>query len=195
MNADILAGRVLAVDESLARIHAIVEASGINRPSLTAIREELLALAEQRALFPAAEFLAAEGQGNRLHSLREDLGGGFALYLNVLAPGQDTRPHDHGTWFAAAALEGQALHRVYSRTDDGVIAGRAVLRLREEIMVEPGRGIALMPDDIHSLHTRGDRPGRHLHLYGMALERLTDRHSFDLATSTISPYAAEDPGS
>lgn len=195
MNADILAGRVLAVGAALARIRAIEAASGINRPALAAIRDELLALAAQRALFPAADFPAAEGQGNRLHPLSEDPGGGFALYVNVLAPGQDTKPHDHGTWFAAAGLEGQALHRVYSRTDDGVIAGRAVLRLREEIMVEQGRGIALMPDDIHSLHTRGERPGRHLHLYGMAVERLTGRHSFDLGTGAITAYAAEEPGS
>ncbi|MFO0402977.1 MAG: cysteine dioxygenase, partial [Alphaproteobacteria bacterium] len=65
---------------------------------------------------------------------------------------------------------------------------RCELRLREEIMVEPGRGIALMPEDIHSIHTTGSVPTRHLHMYGLALEKLDDRKAFDAETGEVKPY-------
>lgn len=194
MNAEILAERVLAIGATLGRIRAIETASGINRPALAAMRAELVALAGHAALFPAADFRAGSHKapegGSRSYLLSQDPDGGFALYLNVLAPGQGTQPHDHGTWVVAAAVEGRELHRVYSRTDDGAMAGHAVLRLREETMVAPGQGIALMPDDIHSIQACDPVPSRHLHLYGMALDRLPPRQGYDIAAGTVQPIPA-----
>jgi hypothetical protein len=55
-------------------------------------------------------------------------------------------------------------------------------------MVEPGRGICLMPEDIHSIHTLGSVPTRHLHMYGLALEVLEDRKGYDDETGKVTGY-------
>jgi predicted metal-dependent enzyme (double-stranded beta helix superfamily) len=125
---------------------------------------------------------------NRRYLLQQDPDGRFAMYMNALNPGNDTRPHDHTTWAVVAAIEGQELNRVYRRTDDGSRAGHATLVLDHAVVVEPGRAIALLPDDIHSIHTTGDVPTRHLHMYGLALEMLDERQGFDLESGTVQPY-------
>ncbi len=184
------AARAASVADSIDRIRAIEKAQGVTRAALDAIREELLALAAKTDLFPAGEFPPpAHGEkGANRYLLQEDHDGRFALYLNSLNPGNESKPHDHTTWACVVAVDGQELNRVYDRLDDGRDAARCTLRLREEIMVEPGRGIALMPDDIHSIHTTGDVPTRHLHMYGLALERLDGRRAFDPATGEVKAY-------
>jgi len=150
----------------------------------------MLALADDEALFPAAEFQPppAGQSGSRRYLLQEDPDGRFAIYLLALNPGNSTKPHDHTTWAVVTAVEGQELNRVYRRTDDGSVPGQAALELAREVMVEPGQGIALMPEDIHSIHTFGTRPTRHLHVYGLALERLDERQGFDPEAGTVQPY-------
>ena len=44
-----------------------------------------------------------------------------------------------------------ALNTLYERHDDGSETGKASLRERGRVRVEPGRSIALMPDDIHAV--------------------------------------------
>lgn len=191
MNAtDVAAARAAAVAATIDRIRAIEAAEGVTRASLAAIREELLALAAQEHLFPSATFPPPPNgeKGSNRYLLQEDEGGRFALYLNALNPGNETKPHDHTTWAVVVAVEGQELNRVYERTDDGADPSRCTLRLREEIMVEPGRGICLMPEDIHSIHTTGPVPTRHLHMYGLALERLDARKGYDPETGAVVPY-------
>jgi predicted metal-dependent enzyme (double-stranded beta helix superfamily) len=191
MNAtDIAAARAAAVAGTIDRIRAIEAEQGVTRPALEKIREELLKLAAQEHLFPSHVFPppAPGVKGAQRYLLQEDPGHLFALYLNALNPGNETKPHDHTTWAVVVAVEGQELNRVYDRLDDGSDPGRCELRLREEIMVEPGRGICLMPEDIHSIHTRGERPTRHLHMYGLALEKLDDRKAYDAEAGTVTPY-------
>lgn len=191
MNAtDVSAARAAAVAATVDRIRAIEAKEGVTRPALEKIRDELMALAAQEHLFPSASFPPPpEGQkGSKRYLLQEDPGNRFALYLNALNPGNETKPHDHTTWAVVVAVDGQELNRVYERADDGSDPGRCELRLKEEIMVEPGRGICLMPEDIHSIHTTGDRPTRHLHMYGLALERLDDRKAYDPQTGTVTAY-------
>lgn len=187
---DTKAARQAAVAATVDRVRAIERAEGVTRPALAKIRDELLALAAQEHLFPAAEFPPppkGEKGANR-YLMQMDGDDRFALYLNALNPGNSTKPHDHTTWAVVVAVEGQELNKVYERTDDGSDPDRCELRVREEIMVEPGRGICLMPEDIHSIHTEGDRPTRHLHMYGLALERLDDRRAFDDRTGEVTRY-------
>ena len=182
--------RPAAVAAAMDRIKAIEHAHGVTRPALDAVLQEMLDLAAQPGLFPAADYPPPPGgePGSRRYLLQEDPDGRFAIYLLALNPGNATKPHDHTTWAVVAAVDGQELNRVYRRTDDAATPGRATLELDREVMVEPGRGIALMPDDIHSIHTFGDTPSRHLHVYGLALERLDQRQGFDPAQGTVQPY-------
>jgi predicted metal-dependent enzyme (double-stranded beta helix superfamily) len=187
---DLAAARAAAVAATVDRIRGIEAAEGVTRASLAAIREELLKLAAQEHLFPSAHFPPPPNgeKGSNRYLLQEDQGGRFALYLNALNPGNETKPHDHTTWAVVVAVDGQELNKVYERADDGTDPARCELRLREEVMVEPGRGICLMPEDIHSIHTTGQVPTRHLHMYGLALERLDDRKGYDPETGAVVPY-------
>lgn len=191
MNAsDIAAARTAAVAATIDRIRAIEAAEGVTRAALDAIKTEMLALAAQEHLFPLAEFSPppAGEKGSRRYLLQEDPNHRFALYMNALNPGNSTKPHDHTTWAVVVAVEGQELNKVYKRFDDGSDPDRCDLRVDHEVMVEQGRGIALMPEDIHSIHTTGDRPTRHLHMYGLALEKLDNRRAFDAETGEVKPY-------
>ena len=189
-NATGSAARNAAVAATIERIRAIEQRQGVTRPALEAVRAEMLKLAAQEHLFPAALYAPppAGEKGSRRYLLAEDADGRFAMYINALNPGNETRPHDHTTWAVVVAVEGQELNRVYRRIDDGAVPGRARLELDREVMVEPGRGIALMPEDIHSIHTTGEKPTRHLHMYGLALEKLDARQGFDPEAGTVQPY-------
>ena len=191
MNApEINAARGAAVAASLGRIHAIAESEGITRASLARIQGELEGLAQQSSLFPMAEFHPPpKGEKTSCrYLLHEDPDGSFALYLLSTNPGNESKPHDHTTWAVIAAVEGQEHNRVYHRTDAGGREGAATLELVREVVVEPGQGIAFMPDDIHAIRTVGNHPTRHLHLYGLTLERLDERVGYDLEAGTAQPY-------
>ena len=55
-------------------------------------------------------------------------------------------------------------------TDGGVVE-------THQHIVEAGTGVAMLPDDLHSIHI--DTPSLNFHCYGLALERLDDRVFFD----------------
>jgi predicted metal-dependent enzyme (double-stranded beta helix superfamily) len=188
--ADIRAARAAAVAATVNRIRGIERAHGLTRAMLEAVKAEMIQLAAQEHLFPSTEFPPppADQVGANRYLLQEDPDHRFALYLNALNPRNESKPHDHTTWAVVVAVEGQELNKVYCRTDDGSDPARCELHIDHEVMVEPGRGITLMPDDIHSIHTTGTVPTRHLHMYGMALETLDDRRAFDMQTGRVLPY-------
>lgn len=182
--------RTAAVSAAMDKVKQIERSQGVTRTSLDAIKAVLLDLAAHEQLFPAAEFPppAAGEKGSKRYLLQEDPDGRFAIYMLALNPGNSTKPHDHTTWAVVTAVEGQELNKVYRRVDDGMQDGHAELEPVREVMVEPGTGIALMPEDIHSIHTDGTATTRHLHCYGLALERLDERQGFDIEQQTVQPY-------
>ena len=191
MNASsIQPARTAAVAAAMERVKAIEHEQGVTRPSLDAIKAELLQLATHEDLFPAGDFPPppAGEVGSKRYLLQEDPDGRFALYMLAINPGNSSKPHNHTTWAVVTAVEGQELNKVYRRKDDGGAEGKAELEQVREVLVEPGTGIALMPEDIHSIHTSGSDSTRHLHCYGLALERLDTRQGFDLEAGTVQPY-------
>lgn len=184
--------RKRAIDDTIADIKAIAAGDGISYESLDKIAVRLKALAAQRALFPETEFpppASRDAEASTRYLLHKDADDTFALYLNSINPGKNTVPHNHTTWAVIVAVDGEELNRVYKRLDDGSDDEHVVVELDREVVVAPGAAhVAFLSDDIHSIHVEGDHSTRHFHLYGLALERLTERVGYDLENKKVINY-------
>ncbi len=180
--------RTRAVDTAIAKIKAIVAAAPLERDHLTAILAEVKGLAVRREFWGNEYFAEPDAESRQArHLIHEEADHTFALYLNVMLPGRRIPPHDHTTWACVAGIEGEEHNLVYRRLDDRSRPGYAELELADLVVVGPDSGIALMPDDIHAVEIRGERPIRHLHMYGRALETLSARQTYDLDAKTAKP--------
>ncbi|MET3793197.1 cysteine dioxygenase family protein [Aquamicrobium terrae] len=168
----------------------LIASEGLSRDALSRILEKLKAIAA-RTDFWVNDDYAEPNETDR--QARYRIAGNdddtFVLYLNVMLPGKKIPPHDHTTWACVAAVDGVEENRVYRRLDDGGEAGKAQLEVDRIVQVAPGTGVALMPDDIHSVSIDGAKTIRHLHFYGRALETLKERTVFDLENGTCRPMA------
>lgn len=177
-----------AVQQSIARMKDAIARNGLDRSVLTGILAEVRRLADARELWNEEEFPGPDEVSRQARYLiQEDPDHGFALYLNVMLPGRRIPPHNHTTWACVAGVAGEEHNFVYRRLDDGSAPGHAELELSDLVVVGPESGIALMPDDIHSVEIRGEKPIRHLHMYGRALETLSERLTFDIEAKTCKP--------
>ncbi len=166
-----------AVAAAMADIRAIEAEHGVTRAGVGAIRDRLIELSGNRRLFPAEQFPApAEEERIRscLYRLAQDDDDRFALYAQSSRGSVETPPHNHTTWAVVVGFEGQELNRFYDRSADGGV------EQTDQHVVEAGTGVAMLPDDLHSIHIEG--PALNFHCYGLALERLDEREFYDAAT-------------
>lgn len=184
----IRARREAAVQETLREIRSIAGACAPDRAALEAMKERLVALSERGELFPRADFPATGNEDDDTHLLSQDADGGFALYLFSSGSDGETPPHDHQTWAVIAGIEGVEHNKIYRRLDDGSVPGKGRIEFDREFSVTPGTGLALSPEDVHSIHVDAARPLMHLHLYGKGFEFLSGRVSFDMKTGATAPY-------
>ena len=178
-----------AVADCIADVKAIVREQGVERGALEQVKGRLLELAARRDLFSFAAFPLLH-ERSTLHLLSEDADRSFALYAVAARSESRTPPHDHTTWAVVVGVEGAELNKHYRRLDDGAVPGEARLEETGETLVEEGTGVALMPDDIHSIERSSDAPMLHFHLYGRSLEHLPARRQFDMTTGTYAVYPA-----
>ena len=85
------------------------------------------------------------------------------------------------TWAAVTGVSGSELNRFYERSEDGVTQ-------IDEHLVQSGTGVAMLPDDLHSISL--EEPSINLHCYGLALERLVEREYYSERTQSWKIYAA-----
>ncbi|MDN8617496.1 cysteine dioxygenase family protein [Variovorax ginsengisoli] len=184
--------RELAARALMQAVRRHLEVEGPTRAALSKIGDELEKLATQHAdLFSAASFPPPGPQdtgGGVRYIIHTDPETDFSLYLNALDPGKSTPPHNHMTWAAIVALEGEELNRIYRRLDDRADEAQAQLALEREFTVRRGAGIQFLPEDIHSIHIEGVGGTRHFHLYGKPLEVLDNRVGFNLKTGEVTRF-------
>ena len=165
-------------------IRQIETGHGVTREAVGLIRDRLVALTTNRSLLSFAEFPApdsGEKAASRLYRIAQDDDDRFALYVNSSRGAVSSPVHNHTTWAVVVGFDGQELNRFYCRRANGV-------EQVNEFMVERGCGVAMLPEDLHSIHIDG--PSINLHCYGLALERLESRQYYAAATNEWRVFPA-----
>ncbi|MFT7599804.1 MAG: putative metal-dependent enzyme (double-stranded beta helix superfamily) [Acidimicrobiales bacterium] len=161
---------VSAAMDDIRRIEADL---GVTRDGVEAIRDRLIEMSNHRALFSQEDFPPPGDdveQSSYLYRLAQDADERFALYAQSSRGGVETPVHNHTTWACIVGFHGQEHNRFFERSDDGVT------EIHDHV-VERGTGVAMLPEDLHSIHIEGE--ALNFHCYGLALERLTERDYYN----------------
>ena len=173
------AERQKLVDQTMARVAEIERTRGVTRESVNMMKDELMKLAQNKHLFVVPEEFKPTQRGTFkdfvAYRLNKDDGSPRSLYVSLALPGKSSPPHNHNNWAILVGLDGVETNKLY-RVD-----AKEGFKQIEQVDVGPGVGMALMGEDIHSIHVqgRGDEPVWQLRFYERALEAQTDRVQFD----------------
>ena len=170
--------RTEAVTAAMNDIRLIEADIGVTREGVEAIRDRIIELSQRRDLFPLEDFPSPEADDastSFLYRLAQDTDDRFALYAQSSNGRFETPVHNHTTWAVVVGFDGQELNKFFERTDDGVTQNH-------QHIVESGTGVAMLPDDLHSIHIDGQ--ALNFHCYGLALERLDAREYFSPTDKT-----------
>ena len=183
----VAASRQAVIAEMIAQVRAMAQSKGISRETLEDIKAEMVQVAKRRELFPLTDFQpAGEEPGRRpMQAMHKDADGQFALYMSTSVSDQKPPPHNHATWAIIVGIQGTERSWIFERTDDGSVPGKGTVRIVDEQVAAPGTGVALMPEDIHTIQGTPDAGGRlTLHLYGVATDLQTGRVAYNEAEGT-----------
>lgn len=177
--------RSSAVRSTVDSIRNIESAHGVTKQALSEIKRELIQLAAHTDWFTESEFPAPEqdsSDNSYVYRLSQDpQDNRFALYVQSARAPTNTPPHNHDTWAVITGIRGDELNRLYRRTENGVEqTGEHTVRL--------GTAVSLLPDDLHSIHIDDDNAVINFHMYGLALECLTEREYYDTKNETWKIY-------
>ncbi len=150
------------------------------------------------ALLADPTWLAEEFRHPAVHS---GMGGGIGMWLlyragdgglafsSLVVPAGSTTPvHNHLTWGLVGLYQGTQQETVYTRTDSGTQATRAVLTVQDQLHLQPGDCYELLPhNDIHSVRTTSTQASVSLHLLGND-NGCTWRHQFDPAQESVTDF-------
>ena len=185
---DRAAERASVVSDAMGDIAEIEAAGrrrgGIDRAGVERIKERLLRLAAHSDLFdddtfpPPAPDAAQSSVSYRIAQNDQDE---LALYVQCVADGTAAPPHEHTTWAVIVGMRGRELNRLY-----GPCAGAGEPQVQQEVMVERGTGVAMLGDDVHSIHIEG--AATNFHCYGLALERLNGRRCWQARSRQWQTY-------
>lgn len=170
--------RTDAVMTAMDDIRKIEADLGVTREGVQAIRDRLVEMSSNRELFPPGDFPAPDSddqQSSFMYRLAQDGDDRFALYAQSSRGQVETPVHNHTTWAVVVGFDGQEHNRFFERTADGV-------NQVDDHMVQAGTGVAMLPDDLHSIHIDG--PALNFHCYGLALERLDEREYYNPSEDT-----------
>lgn len=187
----IAASRQAAIAEMISQVRAIAQNKGLSRETLEAIKAAMVQVAKRKELFPLSDFQPAGSEPGRrpMQALHRDADGRFALYMSTSVSDQKPPPHNHATWAVIVGIQGEERNWIFERTDDGSVPGKGTVRVVDERVASPGAGVALMPEDIHTIQGTPAAGGRlTFHLYGVATDLQSGRVAYNEAEGTYRRF-------
>jgi len=121
------------------------------------------------------------------YPLHEEPDHGVTVSVVTWKPGDQTPPHDHGTWSVVAGLEGAETNQLWKRLDDGATPGHAEIIPAESRPVDTATILALPADAIHSVHNESGAPSVTLQIYGRDVDH-TPHNRYDPARRTVERH-------
>jgi len=179
MSEDRTTARQATIEAAVDDIRRIEAEIGVTREGVEQIRDRLVEMASHRDMFSFEVYPPPEDESN-MYLISEDSDARFALYVQSSNGVRSTPAHNHTTWAVVVGFEGQELNRFYERRAVGPP------ELTGEHMVEAGTGVAMLPDDVHSIHLSGR--ALNFHMYGLGLERLETREYYSKSTDAWKPF-------